>query len=131
VSVVAERFANLGDEVRQVGLGDERVGPEPLLQDGPGQDFRALQRERFEQIERLGRQMDAPPGLARELAGVGVENERAEANPQEGLSLQKTGIFPRTPAGLSEGVLLILPPGEHDDYSRPLPHCHCRFCGLH
>ena len=36
---VAERLANLGDQVREVGLGDERVGPEPLLQRGFDRTF--------------------------------------------------------------------------------------------
>ena len=61
---VAECLANLGDEVRQVRLGDERVGPEALLQLQLGQDFRTFQDERNQQLERLGREMNLAAFLA-------------------------------------------------------------------
>ena len=56
--VVAERLANLGDEVREVGLGDEGVRPETVLQHGLGQDFRTIQHEHRQQLERLGREVN-------------------------------------------------------------------------
>jgi hypothetical protein len=52
---VAERGPNLGDEIREVGFGDERVRPQPLLQDSLRERVRPLGGERREQFESLGR----------------------------------------------------------------------------
>ena len=41
---IAERFANLGHQVRKIGFGHERVGPEPLLQHGLRQHLRTIHR---------------------------------------------------------------------------------------
>jgi hypothetical protein len=90
------RVADLGDQVREVGLRDERVRPELLLEDGLGEHLRPLQRERLEQLERLGRKMDVP-ALTDELPGIGVENERPEANPHSGRPCKKPGTFTELP----------------------------------
>ena len=76
---VADRLANLGHEVREVGLGDKRLRPQTFLQHRFGQDFRAIQYERDEQVERLGREVNLAAAL-RQLPGVEIEGERAEAD---------------------------------------------------
>ena len=78
---VAERFANLGHEVREIGFGDEGVRPQTFLQRRLGEDLRTIEGERHQQLERLGRQMNLAV-LPRQLPGVEIEGERAEANPQ-------------------------------------------------
>jgi hypothetical protein len=93
---IVQGVADLGDQVREVGFREEGVRPELLVQDGLGEHLRALQRERFEQLERFGRQVNVP-ALTDELPGVGVENERPEANPHNGRPCKKPGTFTELP----------------------------------
>jgi hypothetical protein len=83
VGVVLEGPADLCHEIREIGFGDECRRPEPLLQHRLGQDSRAIQRQRDQQLERLGREVNLF-AAARQLSGVEIDRERTEANPQDG-----------------------------------------------
>jgi carboxypeptidase family protein len=70
--------AYLCDQVREIGLDDERVRPEPLLQIVFGQGVRAIEDQRRQQVERLWREVDLTP-VPRQLPRVDIEHERSEA----------------------------------------------------
>jgi hypothetical protein len=72
--------ANLADEIRQIGLGNERLGPQSTLQNRLGNHLWTINDERQQQLERLGREVNLAVFLG-ELSGVEVENKWAEANP--------------------------------------------------
>ena len=74
---VIERGADFGDEVREVGLGDEGAGPETFLQVCFGDRLRPRLHERRQQVERLGLEMNVAAG-ARQLPASEIERERAE-----------------------------------------------------
>jgi hypothetical protein len=76
--------ANLADEIRQIGLGNERLGPQSTLQNRLGNHLWTIDDERQQQLERLGREVNLAVFLG-ELSGVEVENKWAEANPHHGL----------------------------------------------
>ena len=80
---VVEGGADLGHEVRQVGLGHEGVGPEPLLEDLLAQRRRAVQGERREQVERLRREVHVTP-VPYQLTGLEVQGERTELDAHDG-----------------------------------------------
>ena len=71
--IVAERLPNLGHGVPEIGLQHHRVGPEPILQLGLRDQRRPPLDQDLQQVERLGRQMDAgrPP---RRSSRVAVSN---------------------------------------------------------
>ena len=76
---IVKGFTNLGDEMRKVAFDHEGMRPETFLQSRLGEDFGTIDRERLEQLECFGRQMDLR-AVARQLPPVEVEIERAEAN---------------------------------------------------
>jgi len=80
---VAKGPANFADEIRQIGLGNERLGPQSPLQNRLGNHLWTISDERQQQLERLGREVDLAVFLS-ELSGVEIENKRAEANPHHG-----------------------------------------------
>ena len=72
---VADRLADLGDQRRQVHVGDHRVGPEPPVQLGL-RDARGLRLEEdLEKLKRLRRDRDRP-AVAGQRPALGVENVR-------------------------------------------------------
>jgi hypothetical protein len=79
---VAECFPNLGHQVGEIRLRDERCRPETFLQGGLGEDLRTIQQERDEQVERLGRKVHLATFTC-QLPCVEIEGERAEADPHE------------------------------------------------
>ena len=72
------------------------------------------------------RWMSRPSRVSCRVSGSRM-NGRSQSSQRP--SLQETWKFHRTPVGLSEGVLGILPQVQHDDDPRPLAHCHGRLCG--
>src|SRR5687768_5570976 len=69
---VPESFANLSDETRQVGVGDERRRPKTFVQLVFRKNTRTVVDEDFEEVESLGRQMHLR-SAAKKLSGVRVE----------------------------------------------------------
>ena len=74
---IVQRLPHFSDQIREVGLGDERLGPELLLQLGFGEDFRTLGDQPLQQFERFGREMN-DLAAAGHLPCVVVEDKRAE-----------------------------------------------------
>ena len=76
---IAEGLAHFGDEIREIGFGDEGLGPEALLQLHFGEHFRAIRDEGQEELERLRREVNLAAALG-QLPGVAIEDERTESN---------------------------------------------------
>ena len=87
-AAVAERFADLSDQIRNIGLDKECVRPEALLQHGLGEDSWTIHGERGQQLERLGREVNLAMS-AHELVRVEIQREWAETNSQAGLPWRK------------------------------------------
>ena len=75
--VVAERGADAHDQVRQVGLHYERIGPQEIVKLFLRQGAGSIRHQGLEELEGLGRQVDRAGGAAK-LVRVRVEDEVAE-----------------------------------------------------
>src|SRR6185295_4727692 len=89
----------LGDEIGKIRLRHECFGPQALLQRRLGHHFRALEDERRQQLERFGRQV-LLAAVPRQLPGVEIEGEWAEANSHSSGPLRKTCGMPGCPLRL-------------------------------
>ncbi len=77
--MVAEGAPDLGDEIGEVRLGDERSRPQPLQEVRLGQGLGALCDEHRQQLESLGSEVNFHPA-APELARVEIEDKWPEPN---------------------------------------------------
>ena len=85
---VSEGLTNLSDQVGEIRLGNERFGPQPLLQRVLRKNLRPIQDQRSQQLESLRRQVDVVTS-SRQLSRVQIEDEWAKAE-RHGSCLDKT-----------------------------------------
>src|SRR5258705_9761107 len=108
---VAECLANLGHEVREIGLGHEGPRPETFDEHVLGYDAWPIQGERRQQVERFRREVNLAivPG---ELSRIEVEGEWAEAYVHShsplAKNLRNTWKFPETRVRLDAMLLHML-----------------------
>ena len=77
--IVPKRVPNLGDEIDEVLLDDERVGPEPLLQGDLRQRLRTIRDQDLQKLIRFRRERHriAP---VEQLACIGVQHKGTKAH---------------------------------------------------
>jgi hypothetical protein len=78
--VVSQRGPCLGYEIGQIGIDDERLGPEVLVQGRLGQCVWPVLDKKEQELKRLRREWDANT-LSQQFAALGVEDEGIELHP--------------------------------------------------
>jgi hypothetical protein len=79
VRIVADCRANLADQLRQTGVGDERLGPDCPVQLCLRQGPRAVIDQKLEQVESLWRDVDRVV-TAKQLARIRIEPPFSEVD---------------------------------------------------
>jgi hypothetical protein len=100
--VVVQHHADLGDHAPEAGVGNERLGPEPVLKLRSGHDLGTPLPQGPQALEGLGRKA-AGPARASQLAASWVEHELAESHahgftqPSRKPNATKTMALPSAP----------------------------------
>jgi hypothetical protein len=79
VASPANAYPNLADQLRQTGVGDERLGPDCRVQLCLRQGPRAMIDQKPEQVERLWRDVDRVV-TAKQLARIRIEPPFSEVD---------------------------------------------------